>query len=145
MFQTINVIASTSERHSDTAENAQNSMSSLELSSQHDAPNNLGENSIIRLHQLVDRFEFLRQARMRKSAGMRVFRARKSSHVRDPTLYCCLKDTISHFILAKERAMLELIPPYCLISSLRDYIASIIRSGWIMSFLIGSIPSLLQW
>ena len=58
MFQTINVIASTSERHSDTAEKAQNSMSSLELSSQQlTRRTTLVKNSIIRLHQLVDRFE----------------------------------------------------------------------------------------
>lgn len=58
MFQTINVIASTSERHSDTSEKAQTSMSSLELSSQQlTRRTTLVKNSIIRLHQLVDRFE----------------------------------------------------------------------------------------
>ncbi|WP_137671468.1 methyl-accepting chemotaxis protein [Agarivorans sp. Toyoura001] len=63
MFNTINLIAGNSERHSETAEQAQVTTSSLELSSQQlTRRTTLVKNSIIRLHQLVERFEVTKAA-----------------------------------------------------------------------------------
>ncbi|WP_221074181.1 methyl-accepting chemotaxis protein [Agarivorans aestuarii] len=63
MFTTINMIAGNSERHSETAEQAQVTTSSLELSSQQlTRRTTLVKNSIIRLHQLVERFEVTKAA-----------------------------------------------------------------------------------
>jgi len=63
MFTTINQIAGNSEQHSETAEQAQVTTSSLELSSQQlTRRTTLVKNSILRLHQLVERFEVSKAA-----------------------------------------------------------------------------------